>query len=72
MEDKYLEDVLDYLEYLNYPDYVTEFEPSCVAKSIREAALACFILELSIRSCALIIFGLTFEQQIYRDGKVVH
>lgn len=71
-ESRYLEDVIEYLEYLNYPEYVTMFEPAQVAKSIGTSAMVCCDLGVSPRYCALIIFGLTFTTQIYRDGKRVH
>lgn len=70
----YNEAVMDYLEYLGYPDYVTEFEPECVAKSITGANRTFWNCGMSIRMAALSNFGLTWTMQIIPSmrNKVKH
>lgn len=66
MNKQYFEDVMNYLEYLNFPEYVMRFEPSDVARSTAKAILICQQMNFSYRMCALSIFGLTWEYQIAR------
>lgn len=56
--------VMDYLEYLNYPDLVTDFEPSCVANSISQVIRNLYLHNISFRLTAIIIVALTYEHQI--------
>lgn len=61
---EYQEQILNYLEYLGYPDYVTEFEPVDVARAISNAAIQFYSYNVSVRMAALTIFGLTWVHQI--------
>lgn len=69
----YDDEVFDYLEYLGYPDYVLQYDPSVVARSIANAIHIFERAGLSYRNCALSIFGLTWTYQIARvDGSTKH
>ena len=61
---EYSNKVLDYLEYLNYPDMVLDFEPLDVAISNGSCIAMNYRLGISYRMCALIIFSLTMECQV--------
>jgi hypothetical protein len=58
------EKVMDYLEYLNYPELITDFEPSCVAESISQVIRDLYLRNISFRLTAIIIVSLTYEHQI--------
>lgn len=61
---EYQEEVFKYLEYINYPDLVIEFEPECVANSIAKAVILFHLTGESYRMCAIAIFSLTMNYQI--------
>ena len=61
---EYTDKVLDYLEYLNYPDYIQEYEPEAPVRAISHMAALCYISGVSFRFCALTIFGMTWTYQI--------
>ena len=71
---EYTDKVLDYLEYLNYPDYIVDFYPEQVSASMQRAMIVCYMLDVSFRHAALVIFGVTMEQQILPTikGQVKH
>ena len=56
----YNDKVLDYLEYLGYPEYVQWFESKSVAFFIAKVTLDFYNDGMSYRIAALTIFGLTW------------
>lgn len=67
----YAEQVLDYLDYLGYPDYVLDFDPHEVARAMHKTQMYCFNFKVSYIMCSLIIFGMTWESQVIPLSKVV-
>jgi len=65
---EYMDKVLDYLEYLGYPEYVLEFNRDDVAKSMAGFAYELYIRKISYRMCAVSIFGHIMEMQIMKSG----
>ncbi len=65
----YNEKVLDYLEYLGYPDYIQDFEPVPVAKALALTAIEFWGTGQSYRMCALVVFSLTLNYQIPQLSK---
>lgn len=61
---EYTEQVLEYLEYIGYPEYVLEFSTQDVGRAIGGTCKTFFELDISVRLCALSIFGLTWENQV--------
>lgn len=60
----YNNQVIDYLEYIGYPEYITMFEPIDVAETLAKANAIFFRNGLSYRMAALINFGLTMTMQV--------
>ncbi len=50
------------LESFNYPDMVVTYAPEDVAKTINATAMKFFVLGVSHRYCAVIIWALTMEK----------
>lgn len=61
---EYFDRVFDYLEYLEYPELVVEFNPTDVARSLARTIDASESIGLTYRMCALVIFSLTWNMQI--------
>ncbi len=61
---EYNERVLRYLEYLEYPDLVLDFDPDDVGRAIGRTVRTFYEMGISFRMCALTIYGLTWAQQI--------
>ena len=70
MTQKYLEDVMNYLEYLDYPYYVQEFYPEDVSRSMAMCAKCMYENGCSARMCALVIFGCTWHYQVSRTNNL--
>jgi len=68
---KYTDDVLEYLEYLGYPEYVRTYDPEQVARSMHGAIRNLYEI-VSYRFCALTIFGATMEYQVMRKGQTIN
>lgn len=64
--EEYQEKVLDYLEYIGYPELVNYFEAEDVAESLAKTIARLYILNISFRKCAIVIFSLTMEYQVKR------
>ncbi len=61
----YLEEVMNYLEYIGYPDLLMYFEPVEVATSMARTIKIFYLDDLgSHRLAALIIYGMTWEYQV--------
>lgn len=60
----YMEQVFLYLEELEYPALISGFEPEDVAHSTARTIQIMYNLGISVRMCALSIYGLTWELQI--------
>jgi hypothetical protein len=71
---QYTEEVIEYLEYVGYPDFVTFFEPEDVAVAMNKTIALFYGFNLSPRMCALSIVGLTFHYQIATtvQNQVIH
>lgn len=72
---EYQEKVFNYLEYIGYPQYVSDFEPEGIAKSIFRVSVTFFICGQSHRMAAISIFGMSWEkikknQNIHRSPRV--
>lgn len=61
---QYTDEVLNYLEYLGYPEMVEYFDPECIARSLFPCIVMHHALDISVRICAIIIWSLTMEMQI--------
>ena len=59
---EYTNEVLNYLEYLNYPDYVDHLEPEGVALTMSKVIGEFYQANYSHRTCALVIFSLTWNK----------
>jgi hypothetical protein len=70
-QDQYLDDVMNYLEYIGLPNYVAEYAPEDVARSFSGAIEAGYEFKLSIRLAALMIFGMTMEKIVNMNAKMV-
>ena len=57
-------EVMLYLEYLGYPDYIVEFNAEDLAHRIAVTQKECFNYGLSHKMCALCIFGHTWAHGI--------
>jgi hypothetical protein len=68
---EYDEEVLAYLEYLGFPEYVQCFESNMVAESITTTIIIFWGLSQSYRMCALSIFGLTLTANKGKN-EVIH
>ena len=70
----YFNNVMSYCEELDYPSLVLMFEPEDVAKSMSRTMIICNLAGISVRMCALLIYGLTMTQQIipYAQEQVKH
>lgn len=68
----YNDKVMDYLEYLGYPEYVESYEPEAVAKSLSNTiAIMFYSSDWSYRMTALFCFGCTMVFQVMKyDDKV--
>jgi hypothetical protein len=62
--DAYITQVLEYLETLDYPDMIQEFDEGDVALSMSGAMQSCYTRQMSYRMCALIIWSATLQYQI--------
>ncbi len=60
----YVENVTNYLEYLEYPDMIQEFSPDCIADSMSKTMIVCYQNQVSSRLCAIIIWSMTMNYQI--------
>lgn len=56
------EQVLDYLEYIGYPEMIIDYEPEAVALAMHNTSFKLFMIGTSYRMTALVIFALTFEK----------
>lgn len=70
----YQEEVFEYLEYIGYVEYITDYAAEDVARSINAACVSCKGQGLSPRMTACIIFGLTWTIQLKHlaDNSVKH
>ena len=59
---EYTNEVLNYLEYLNYPYYVDHFEPNDIALTVSRVIGEFYQANYSHRTCALVIFSLTWNK----------
>jgi len=66
---EYQKQVLNYLEYLGYPEYVVTFNPNDVALSMARTCLAFYKMGNSVRMCAIVIFSLTLTMQLMNYDK---
>lgn len=68
---EYTDKVLDYLEHIGYPDYITLYKPEDVALAMARTMVTFHKSNLSYRMCALVIFGLTWWK-ISRNVNIEH
>jgi hypothetical protein len=61
---EYLDKMMGFLEYINYAQYVVEFRPEDVARSLHGAARKLYMTGVSYRFTALAMFGMTMEYQV--------
>lgn len=66
---KYLNEVMDYLEYLGYDEWILPYNEVQVAHSVTDVIYTFYKSGASVRMAALCIFGITFEVQIIPDMK---
>lgn len=62
--DEYLQKVFRYLEYLEYPELVQEFDTREVARALYQSIVLAHYSGISHRTCALGIYGATWTYQI--------
>lgn len=60
----YHDEVFAYLEYIGYPDYVLQYDPESIAKSVSASIHNFWSYGVSPRMAAISIFGLTMEFQV--------
>lgn len=66
----YMEEVMEYLEYIGYPDLTLYFDPMDVALSMARTIKIFYLDDLgSHRLAALIIYGMTWEYQVVPNAK---
>ena len=61
---EYTDKVVEYLEYLGYPDYVADFKVEDVAYAMHATIKTHYTFSLSYRFCAIVIFSLTLNYQV--------
>lgn len=66
---EYNECIFDYLEYIGYPEYILNFDPEQVARSLSQWITIMYEFHVSYRSAALTIFGITWQYQIVPSAK---
>ncbi len=60
--NEYQDKMFDVLESFNYPDMVVTYAPEDVAKTINATAMKFFVLGVSHRFCAVVIWALTIDK----------
>lgn len=70
---KFQEDVLNYLDYLGYPDWIQVFEPIAVSRAIATTTMLMYFANESVRMTALVIMGMTWRYQISKlcEGETI-
>lgn len=66
---QYLENVLSYLEYMNYDELTVDFDANDVARSIINCVATFYDMKVSWRLAAISIVGLTYTYQILPMAK---
>lgn len=59
---EYNDKVMDYLEYLGYPDYIMTYEPEDIARTLNRTITLFYLGNISWRIAAITNFALTIEK----------
>lgn len=74
--DRYQDTVIEYLEYIDYPYWVSQFRPEDVARAMFHSMLNFHANRISPRMAAISIFSLTYQFQVIRpinkSTEIVH
>jgi hypothetical protein len=70
----YIDKVIEYLEYLDYPAMISEFNPMDIARPMIGTIKIFYYGKHSYRMCALVIWSMTMNHQImpYASEQVKH
>jgi hypothetical protein len=68
---EYNDKVMDYLEYLYYPELVIYWKPEDVAQSIHNCMIRLYALDISYRMCAILIFSATMNYKVIPSAEAM-